>query len=48
MALGRKRLTCGVIKGLTVCCCALCFTVSTLVCMARLCRDIQSSVQELT
>ncbi|CAI9566962.1 unnamed protein product, partial [Staurois parvus] len=34
MALGRKGLTCGVIKGLTVCCLllglCLCFTVSTL------------------
>ncbi|CAI9589350.1 unnamed protein product [Staurois parvus] len=29
-------------------CVCLCFTVSTLLCMAVLCRAIQSSVQELT
>ncbi|CAI9606662.1 unnamed protein product, partial [Staurois parvus] len=53
MALGRKGLTCGgnqrvncvlfYLRGL-----CLCFTVSTLLCMALLCRAIQSSVQELT
>ncbi|CAI9537323.1 unnamed protein product, partial [Staurois parvus] len=45
MTLGRKGLTCGVIKRLTVCCFWLCVlsSVSTL-----LCRAIQSSVQELT
>ncbi|CAI9574763.1 unnamed protein product, partial [Staurois parvus] len=48
MALGRKGLTCGAIKGLIVCCLCVCFTVSTLLCMALLCRTIQSSVQELT
>ncbi|CAI9623811.1 unnamed protein product, partial [Staurois parvus] len=48
MALGRKGLTCGAIKGLTLCCCVLCFTVSTLLCTALLCRAVQSSVQELT
>ncbi|CAI9588639.1 unnamed protein product, partial [Staurois parvus] len=46
MALGRKGLTCGAIKGLTAVC--VCFTVSTLLCMFLLCRAIQSSVQELT
>ncbi|CAI9616954.1 unnamed protein product, partial [Staurois parvus] len=51
MALGRKALTCGVIKGLTVlfylglC---LCFTVSTLLCMAMFCTAMQSNVSELT
>ncbi|CAI9590582.1 unnamed protein product, partial [Staurois parvus] len=46
MALGRKGLTSGAIKGLTVCCvCAS--TVITLLCMAVLCRAMQSSVQEL-
>ncbi|CAI9580425.1 unnamed protein product [Staurois parvus] len=37
MALGRKGLTCGVSKGLTVCCftvCCVCLTASTLLCMA--------------
>ncbi|CAI9615723.1 unnamed protein product, partial [Staurois parvus] len=36
MTLGRKGLTSGVIKGLTVCCfmVCLCFTVSTLLWMA--------------
>ncbi|CAI9548306.1 unnamed protein product [Staurois parvus] len=45
MALGRKGLTCGAIKGLTVCCftvCCVCafLTVRTLLCMALLCRAI--------
>ncbi|CAI9565805.1 unnamed protein product [Staurois parvus] len=51
MALGRKGLIFGVIKGLTVFCftmLAVCITASTLVCMALLCRAIQSSVQVLT
>ncbi|CAI9543845.1 unnamed protein product, partial [Staurois parvus] len=53
MALGMKGLTSGVIKGLTVCCfimgaVCLCFNVSTLLCMALICRAMQSSVQELT
>ncbi|CAI9599549.1 unnamed protein product, partial [Staurois parvus] len=55
MALGRKGLTCGGIKGSTVCCvcvflwavCVL-YTVGTLLCTALLCRAVQSSVQELT
>ncbi|CAI9601090.1 unnamed protein product, partial [Staurois parvus] len=50
MALGRKGLTCGAIKGLTVCCLTVCcavYTVSTLHCMVLLCRAVQSSVQEL-
>ncbi|CAI9553037.1 unnamed protein product, partial [Staurois parvus] len=51
MALSRKGLTCGAIKGLFVCCftvCCVLSTVSTLLCMALLCTAIQSSVQELT
>ncbi|CAI9552417.1 unnamed protein product, partial [Staurois parvus] len=53
MTLGRKGLTCGAIKGLTVCCftrwaVSVCFTVSTLLWMAVLCTAIQSSVPELT
>ncbi|CAI9546154.1 unnamed protein product, partial [Staurois parvus] len=54
MALGKKGLTCGAIKGLTVLCAVLlcwlcvCFTVSTLLCRALLCRALQISVQELT
>ncbi|CAI9604854.1 unnamed protein product [Staurois parvus] len=48
MTLGRKGLTCGAIKGLTVCSVSVLSTVSTLLCMALLCRVIQSSVQELT
>ncbi|CAI9587419.1 unnamed protein product, partial [Staurois parvus] len=48
MALGRKGLSCGVIKGLTVCSVCVCYTVSTLLCMALLCKAIKSSVQELT
>ncbi|CAI9573924.1 unnamed protein product [Staurois parvus] len=52
MALGRKGLTRGAIKGLTVLfycvlcvCVCVCFTVSTLLCMAVLCKAMQSSVQ---
>ncbi|CAI9581337.1 unnamed protein product, partial [Staurois parvus] len=53
MTLGRKGLTCGVIKGLTVCfftmwAVRVLSTVSTLLCMALLGRAIQSRVQELT
>ncbi|CAI9582110.1 unnamed protein product, partial [Staurois parvus] len=54
MALGRKGLTCEVIKGLTVCCFTVC-SVSAFNCKhtalygyAVLCRAMQSSVQELT
>ncbi|CAI9572364.1 unnamed protein product, partial [Staurois parvus] len=44
-----KGLTCGAIKGLTVCCFTL-FAVCAFNCKhtAFLCRAIQSSVQELT
>ncbi|CAI9562614.1 unnamed protein product, partial [Staurois parvus] len=57
MALGRKGLTSGVIKGLTVCWLAVCvllfclcvlYCVSTLLCIALLCRAIQTSVLVLT
>ncbi|CAI9545909.1 unnamed protein product, partial [Staurois parvus] len=47
MALGRKGLTCGAIKGLAVCSVCLCCTVSTVLCMAVLCTAMQWSVQEL-
>ncbi|CAI9616739.1 unnamed protein product, partial [Staurois parvus] len=42
--LGDHRVNCAVLL------CGLCvlYTVSTLLCMALLCRAIQSSVQELT
>ncbi|CAI9540429.1 unnamed protein product [Staurois parvus] len=43
MTLGRKGLTSGAIKGLTVFYC-----VSTLLCIALLCRAIQSSMLEPT
>ncbi|CAI9560268.1 unnamed protein product [Staurois parvus] len=46
MALGRKGLTCGVIKGLTVCCFNISCVSCTLLCMALHSRAIQSS--ELT
>ncbi|CAI9590141.1 unnamed protein product [Staurois parvus] len=56
MALVMKGLTSGAIKGLIVCffffflLCAMCLfhCISTLLCMALLCRVIQSNVQELT
>ncbi|CAI9552962.1 unnamed protein product, partial [Staurois parvus] len=53
MALGRKGLTRGAIKGLTECwfyygAMCLCFTVFTMLCMAGLCTAIQSSVHKLT
>ncbi|CAI9620570.1 unnamed protein product, partial [Staurois parvus] len=48
MALGRKGLTCGAIKGLTVWAVSVLCTASTLLCMALLCRAIPSSVLELT
>ncbi|CAI9575525.1 unnamed protein product, partial [Staurois parvus] len=53
MALGRKGLTCVGDQRVncvhfTMCCFVLYFIVSTLLCMAVLCRATQSSVQELT
>ncbi|CAI9533497.1 unnamed protein product, partial [Staurois parvus] len=47
MALGRKKLTCGAIKELTLCVCVR-FTVSTLLYMALLCKAMHGNVQELT
>ncbi|CAI9551125.1 unnamed protein product, partial [Staurois parvus] len=47
MALGRKMLTSGMIKGLTVCCFTVC-AGNMLLCIALHSRAIQSSMSVLT
>ncbi|CAI9612115.1 unnamed protein product [Staurois parvus] len=54
MTLGRKGLTSGAIKGLTVCCvcfyyvCCVFYLGDMLLCISLLCREIQSSMSILT